>query len=109
MFNKGVNGPFRRLIESEDCFICIPIINTCVSVLSSISHDFPHKKPYLNLFSFYVKQGNIYAIVVTHNAGFVRSIFDEIIKIPGNLGLSYGKMIFPEVEASLQEKYEFYC
>lgn len=67
--------------------------------------DFHHKKHYLNLFSFYIKQGNIYAIIAAHNAGFIKSIFEEISTVSGNKGLSYGKMIFPFVEGSSQEKY----
>ena len=95
VFNQGLSLPFKKLIETEDCFICIPVINTCISLLSNLNHDFPHKKHYLNLFSFYVKQGNIYAIVAAHNASFIRSIFNEIAKIPGDCGLSYGQMIYP--------------
>ena len=87
VFNQGLNGFFRRLIESDDYFISIPIINTCISLLSNVNQDFLHKKNYLNLFSYYIKQGNIYAIVAAHNASFIRSIFDEITKVPGNLGL----------------------
>ena len=87
VFNQGLNGFFKRMIESDDYFISIPIINTCISLLSNVDQDFLHKKNYLNLFSFYIKQANIYAIVAAHNASFIRAIFDEIIKIPGNLGL----------------------
>ena len=76
VFNQGINIFFRRLIENDDYFISIPIINTCISLLSNVDQDFLHKKNYLNLFSYYIKQANIYAIVAAHNASFIRSIFD---------------------------------
>lgn len=76
-------------------------------MLGSLSQDpqeFPQKRHFLSLFSFYIKRGNIYAIVAAHNASFIRTIFDEVRKVPGDMGLFYGQMIFPQLDVPLENK-----
>lgn len=41
-------------------------------MLSNMAHHFAHKKVYLLQLNYYVRQGDIYAIVVIHNAAFIR-------------------------------------
>ena len=77
------------------------MINVCVSMLSNVSHHFPHQRTYLAIFTNYIRSGSIYAIVMAHNAGFIKEISYEIEKVRGDQSLSSGKLIYPEVEASL--------
>jgi hypothetical protein len=63
--------------------LTIPAINLCVSMLSDIPRHFSQKKIYLGLFSSFIRQGHVYAIVVAHNATFISEIFKEIVKVPG--------------------------
>jgi hypothetical protein len=52
-------------------------------MLSNMSTHFPHKRTYLSLFNSFIRQGQVYAIIVAHNAPFISDIFQEIIKIKG--------------------------
>jgi len=76
VYKQVVSVSLKKLIDCEDCFITIPIINICVGMLSDITHHFPHKKHYLALLNSFVKQADIYAVIVVHNSTFVKDILD---------------------------------
>lgn len=71
-FKQAVSAPLKKLLDCEDALITIPTINVCVAMLSNMAHHFAHKRAYLLQLSYYVRQGDIYAIVVVHNASFIR-------------------------------------
>lgn len=109
IFKQDISLPLRRLIESQDLFITMPVINVCVSMLSNVSHHFCHQRTYLAIFTNYIRTGSIYAIVMAHNAGFIKEISYEIEKVRGDQTLASGKLIYAEIQASLPQKYDFYC
>lgn len=109
VLKQDLSPSTRKLMESEDAVLTIPAINLCVSMLGDIPRHFSQKKIYLALFNSFIRKGNVYAIVVAHNAPFLAEIFQEVAKVPGEKGLSAGRLIYPQIEASLQDKLDFYC
>lgn len=78
-------------------------------MLNNITYQFPQKKHYLSLFNSCIKQGDIYAIVVLNNSPFIKDILAEIVTVRGDQNISNGKLIYPHIDASLQDKQDFYC
>jgi hypothetical protein len=108
VFKQGISSSTRKLMESEDAALSIPAINLCVSMLSDVPKHFQQQRAYLALFNSFVRQGHVYAIVVAHNASFITDIFREVAKVPGEQGLAAGRLIYPEAEASVDDKLNFY-
>lgn len=78
-------------------------------MLTNMAYQFPQKKHYLSLFNSFIKQGDIYAITVLNNSTFIKEIFGEIVTVRGDQSISNGKLIYPQIDASIQDKLDFYC
>lgn len=106
--NKKPDLEMKKLFLYGDAFITIPLMHICEDELSSMETNFVNKKKYLNLIGDFMKQGDIYAVLIITRSTFLESIFERIQKVKGENGLEAGETIYPQVEAAKADKKEFY-
>lgn len=106
--NKKSDLDIKKLLLFGDAFLTSTIVEIIEEELSKMHQNFVNKKKYLNLLNDLIRSGEIESIYLVNTTEFVRQIAEEIGKVKGELGPSQGDYIFPKIQASKQQKKEFY-
>lgn len=97
----------RRLLKTGDAFITSPLIQEIEDGIKT-GDNFMIRKNFLSLLSDFVKWADIESFYSVLYSDLLDELVPRIAEVKGNLGLSEGENIYPEIKGQRDAKKKFY-